>query len=170
GVGPAGGDGPADGTGGTGAGPGGPRAAAVSVAARTSRVREQDVREQVMFDQEQPPYERERPRWGQERTPQGPYGRPRVPYDQEADQRPAPHPADATAANSADHPGASVPAQSRGAETGDIEAPPSRTLRLRPRTSSGGRSPLPRLVVLVDDVDALLDPPLGATGRPAAGS
>ncbi|MEU6443577.1 FHA domain-containing protein [Streptomyces sp. NPDC047046] len=172
GTGPAGGEGPAGG--GTGAGPGGPRAAAVSVAARTSRIREQEVREQVMFDQEQPPYgptyERERSRYGQERAAHGPYGRPRVPYDQEADQRPAPHPADATAANSADHPGASLPAQSRGAETGDIEAPPSRTLRLRPRTSSAGRSPLPRLVVLVDDVDALLDPPLGATGRPAAGS
>ncbi|MFD4754898.1 MULTISPECIES: FHA domain-containing protein [unclassified Streptomyces] len=172
--GPAGGDGPAGGLGGTGAGPGGPRAAAVSVAARTSRVREQEARARVMFDQEQPPsgpaYERERSRYGQERAAHGPYGRPRVPYDQEADQRPAPHPADATAANSADHPGNSVPPQSRGAESGDIEAPPSRTLRLRPRTSSGARNPLPRLVVLVDDVDALLDPPLGATGRPAAGS
>ncbi|SCD34553.1 FtsK/SpoIIIE family protein, partial [Streptomyces sp. TverLS-915] len=172
--GPAGGDGPAGGLGGTGAGPGGPRAAAVSVAARTSRVREQEARARVMFDQEQPPsgpaYERERSRYGQERAAQGPYGRPRVPYDQEADQRQAPHPADATAANSADHPGPSVPPQSRGAESGDIEAPPSRTLRLRPRTSSAARNPLPRLVVLVDDVDALLDPPLGATGRPAAGS
>ncbi len=30
--------------------------------------------------------------------------------------------------------------------------------------------PLPRLVVLVDDFDALVDPPLGSPGRPAAGS
>ncbi|MET8557254.1 FHA domain-containing protein [Streptomyces sp. NPDC004959] len=173
-AGPAGGGGPAGDVGGTGAGPGAPRAAAVSVAARTSRVPEQGVRARVMFDQEQPPhgpsYERERSRYGEERAAHGPFGRPRVPYDQEADQRPAPHPADATAANSADHSEATVPGQSRGVETGDIETAPSRTLRLRPRTSSAGRNPLPRLVVLVDDVDALLDPPLGATGRPAAGS
>ncbi|MFI8421224.1 FHA domain-containing protein [Streptomyces sp. NPDC085479] len=34
----------------------------------------------------------------------------------------------------------------------------------------GGRVPLPRLIVLVDDFDALVAPPLGAAGRPAAGS
>ncbi|MET8576398.1 FHA domain-containing protein [Streptomyces sp. NPDC005012] len=33
-----------------------------------------------------------------------------------------------------------------------------------------GPAPLPRLVVVVDDLDALLRPPLGAPGRPAAGS
>ncbi|MEU3598365.1 FHA domain-containing protein [Streptomyces sp. NPDC006798] len=56
---------------------------------------------------------------------------------------------------------------------GDLESPPSSTLRLRP----GGRTrpapapgPLPRLVVLVDDFDALVAPALGSTGRPAAGS
>lgn len=61
---------------------------------------------------------------------------------------------------------------------GDLEPPPSGTLRLRP---SGGRTragaagaaapgPLPRLVVLVDDYDALVAPALGSPGRPAAGS
>ncbi|QDY80945.1 FHA domain-containing protein [Streptomyces qinzhouensis] len=56
---------------------------------------------------------------------------------------------------------------------GDLESPPSSTLRLRP----GGRTrpapapgPLPRLVVLVDDFDALVAPALGSTGRPSAGS
>ncbi|GHF99040.1 FHA domain-containing protein [Streptomyces filamentosus] len=38
-----------------------------------------------------------------------------------------------------------------------------------PRTAAG-RVPLPRLVVLVDDFDALVAPALGAPGRPAAGS
>ncbi|MFE0102781.1 FHA domain-containing protein [Streptomyces sp. NPDC059009] len=65
-------------------------------------------------------------------------------------------------------PGPAVP----GPSGADIEAPPSATLRLRP----GGRArpepgpPLPRLVVLVDDFDALLSPALGSPGRPAAGS
>ncbi|MEU6315327.1 FHA domain-containing protein [Streptomyces sp. NPDC047014] len=47
------------------------------------------------------------------------------------------------------------------------------TLRLRAaatRTEAAGPSPLPRLVVLVDDLDALVAPGLGSTGRPAAGS
>ncbi|MCB5183181.1 hypothetical protein LG632_27980, partial [Streptomyces sp. SMC 277] len=48
------------------------------------------------------------------------------------------------------------------------------TLRLRAaavRTEPGpGPTPLPRLVVLVDDLDALVAPALGSTGRPAAGS
>lgn len=39
-----------------------------------------------------------------------------------------------------------------------------------PRMLAEGCEPLPRLVVLVDDVDALLAPPLGAPGRQAAGS
>ncbi|MFJ6565821.1 FHA domain-containing protein [Streptomyces sp. NPDC091292] len=56
---------------------------------------------------------------------------------------------------------------------GDLDPPPSATLRLRPsaaraRTDPG--PPLPRLVVVVDDYDALLAPPLGSPGRPAAGS
>ncbi|MET9884781.1 FHA domain-containing protein [Streptomyces sp. NPDC006430] len=49
----------------------------------------------------------------------------------------------------------------------------SGTLRLRsaaPRTGPAGPGPLPRLVVLVDDLDALVAPGLGSTGRPAAGS
>ncbi len=39
-----------------------------------------------------------------------------------------------------------------------------------PRPAAAGRLPLPRLVVLVDDFDALVAPALGAPGRPAAGS
>ncbi|MFD6889894.1 FHA domain-containing protein [Streptomyces sp. NPDC059957] len=57
---------------------------------------------------------------------------------------------------------------------GDLEPQRSGTLRLRssaPRTDpAAGPSPLPRLVVLVDDFDALVAPGLGSTGRPAAGS
>ncbi|MGP4114806.1 FHA domain-containing protein [Streptomyces sp. 4N509B] len=39
-----------------------------------------------------------------------------------------------------------------------------------PRIRAAGSGPLPWLVVLVDDVDALVAPPLGAPGRQAAGS
>ncbi|WP_275559548.1 FtsK/SpoIIIE domain-containing protein [Streptomyces sp. 5-6(2022)] len=61
---------------------------------------------------------------------------------------------------------------------GDIDPPPSdtlRTLNLRAqRTASASatrpRSLLPRLVVIVDDFDALVAPALGSPGRPAAGS
>ena len=56
---------------------------------------------------------------------------------------------------------------------GDVDSPMSGTLRLRPpgaRPAASGPSPLPRLVVLVDDFDALVAPALGSTGRPAAGS
>ncbi|MEU3983674.1 FHA domain-containing protein [Streptomyces sp. NPDC026672] len=61
------------------------------------------------------------------------------------------------------------------AGNGDLDSPPSSTLRLRP--SAGARRqpetappPLPRLVVVVDDLDALVSPALGSPGRPAAGS
>ncbi|MDI3408884.1 FHA domain-containing protein [Streptomyces cavernicola] len=80
--------------------------------------------------------------------------------------------------------------------SGDLDSPPSTTVKLRPpqgRSGSGrggargaggaggvGRpaavaqpepeSPLPRLVVVVDDLDALVAPALGAPGRPSAGS
>lgn len=61
-----------------------------------------------------------------------------------------------------------------GAEWGgDLESPASGTLRLRPaaaRSADPGPSPLPRLVVLADDFDALVAPALGSPGRPAAGS
>jgi hypothetical protein len=56
---------------------------------------------------------------------------------------------------------------------GDLDAPPSSTLRLRPaaaRDRAEPGPPLARLVVVVDDLDALLSPPLGSPGRPAAGS
>ncbi|MFE6667688.1 FHA domain-containing protein [Streptomyces sp. NPDC057697] len=57
-------------------------------------------------------------------------------------------------------------------QRGDVDTPMSGTLRLRPaaRPSDPGPSPLPRLVVLVDDFDALVAPALGSPGRPAAGS
>lgn len=58
-------------------------------------------------------------------------------------------------------------------QLGDLDSAMSGTLRLRPaaaRTADPGPSPLPRLVVLVDDFDALVAPALGSPGRPAAGS
>ncbi|MFE3905485.1 FHA domain-containing protein [Streptomyces sp. NPDC059153] len=58
-------------------------------------------------------------------------------------------------------------------QRGDLDSPMSGTLRLRPaaaRSTDPGPSPLPRLVVLVDDFDALVAPALGSPGRPAAGS
>ncbi|OIK27186.1 FHA domain-containing protein [Streptomyces malaysiense] len=67
-----------------------------------------------------------------------------------------------------------VVAQRTPPGAGDIEAPPSSTLRLRPGAAARQRAetvtPLPRLVVVVDDLDALVSPALGAPGRPAAGS
>ncbi|WP_333778559.1 FtsK/SpoIIIE domain-containing protein, partial [Streptomyces sp. IBSBF 3136] len=61
-----------------------------------------------------------------------------------------------------------------GAGAGDIESPTSSTLRLRPGAAARQRTeaapPLPRLVVVVDDLDALVSPALGSPGRPAAGS
>lgn len=59
-----------------------------------------------------------------------------------------------------------------GSDSGDVESPPSSTLRLRPaaKRRTGPVPPLPRLVVVVDDLDALVTPPLGSPGRPAAGS
>ncbi|MFC8919554.1 FHA domain-containing protein [Streptomyces sp. NPDC057116] len=56
---------------------------------------------------------------------------------------------------------------------GDLDTPPSGTLRLRPAARTAEDEvppPLPRLVVLVDDYDALVAPALGSPGRPAAGS
>ncbi|MFC9464344.1 FHA domain-containing protein [Streptomyces coelicoflavus] len=64
------------------------------------------------------------------------------------------------------------PAPTAGSGAGDVESPPSSTLRLRPaaKRRTGPVPPLPRLVVVVDDLDALVAPPLGSPGRPAAGS
>ncbi|MFE9606960.1 FtsK/SpoIIIE domain-containing protein [Streptomyces sp. NPDC006012] len=57
---------------------------------------------------------------------------------------------------------------------GDLDPPPTTTMRLRTaaarREPAGAAAPLPRLVVVVDDLDALVSPALGAPGRPAAGS
>nr|WP_262346759.1 FtsK/SpoIIIE domain-containing protein [Streptomyces sp. QL37] len=58
-------------------------------------------------------------------------------------------------------------------QRGDLDPPASGTLRLRPaaaRPVDPGPSPLPRLVVLADDFDALVAPALGSPGRPSAGS
>ncbi|MGC9536323.1 FHA domain-containing protein [Streptomyces sp. UG1] len=60
-----------------------------------------------------------------------------------------------------------------GDGSGDLDTPPSSTLRLRAgagRRRTEAVPPLPRLVVVVDDLDALVSPALGSTGRPAAGS
>ncbi|MFJ5993499.1 FtsK/SpoIIIE domain-containing protein [Streptomyces sp. NPDC092370] len=58
--------------------------------------------------------------------------------------------------------------------SGDLDSPSSSTMRLRPgaarRQAEAAAPPLPRLVVVVDDLDALVSPALGSTGRPAAGS
>ncbi|RWZ73157.1 FHA domain-containing protein, partial [Streptomyces albidoflavus] len=67
-----------------------------------------------------------------------------------------------------------VPATLPAQQHGEVEAPPSRTLRLR-TTPGAACEPAsaalpPRLVVLVDDLDALLSPALGSPGRPSAGS
>ncbi|MFC9246963.1 FHA domain-containing protein [Streptomyces sp. NPDC057136] len=61
---------------------------------------------------------------------------------------------------------------SAGEQRGDLDSPATGTLRLRTsaRTADPGPSPLPRLVVLADDFDALVAPALGSPGRPAAGS
>ncbi|MFF3844830.1 FHA domain-containing protein [Streptomyces sp. NPDC002328] len=62
----------------------------------------------------------------------------------------------------------------QGGGAADLDAPPSSTLRLRPGAAARQRTeaapPLPRLVVVVDDLDALVSPALGSPGRPAAGS
>ncbi|WP_141366587.1 FHA domain-containing protein [Streptomyces sp. 6-11-2] len=58
-------------------------------------------------------------------------------------------------------------------DTGDLDSPPSSTMRLRPasaRRQAEAAPPLPRLVVVVDDLDALVSPSLGSPGRPSAGS
>lgn len=67
-----------------------------------------------------------------------------------------------------------APAQP-AAGAADLDTPPSSTLRLRPSAAARRRTespaaPLPRLVVVVDDLDALVSPALGSPGRPAAGS
>ncbi|RSN48484.1 hypothetical protein DMH12_27020, partial [Streptomyces sp. WAC 04229] len=66
-----------------------------------------------------------------------------------------------------------APGTGPGTDDGDLDSPPSSTMRLRPgaaRRRSAAVPPLPRLVVVVDDLDALVTPPLGSPGRPAAGS
>ncbi|MES4878940.1 FHA domain-containing protein [Streptomyces sp. NPDC000349] len=66
-----------------------------------------------------------------------------------------------------------APGTGSGPDDGDLDSPPSSTMRLRPgaaRRRPGAVPPLPRLVVVVDDLDALVTPPLGSPGRPAAGS
>ncbi|CAM5734307.1 FHA domain-containing protein OS=Streptomyces alboniger OX=132473 GN=CP975_13470 PE=4 SV=1 [Streptomyces alboniger] len=69
--------------------------------------------------------------------------------------------------------GSGACAESSGDLGGDLDSPPSSTLRLRPaaaRNRAQATPPLPRLVVVVDDLDLLVSPALGSPGRPAAGS
>ncbi|WP_431044121.1 FtsK/SpoIIIE domain-containing protein [Streptomyces sp. P1-3] len=69
-------------------------------------------------------------------------------------------------------------APSGAARRGDVDSAAGGTLKLRTQEPGGGeaaarltaRTALPRLVVLVDDFDALVAPALGSPGRPAAGS
>ncbi|MEU6381455.1 FHA domain-containing protein [Streptomyces sp. NPDC046909] len=64
-------------------------------------------------------------------------------------------------------------AQRGASANGDLDSPPSSTMRLRPaaaRQQTDPAPPLPRLVVVVDDLDALVSPALGSPGRPSAGS
>jgi hypothetical protein len=66
-----------------------------------------------------------------------------------------------------------IVAQRGASGAGDLDSPTSSTIRLRPaaaRQQTEAAPPLPRLVVVVDDLDALVKPPLGSPGRPAAGS
>lgn len=71
--------------------------------------------------------------------------------------------------------GQAVPPQEAGSGAADLDSPSSATLRLRPGAAARQQRaepvpPLPRLVVVVDDLDALVSPALGSPGRPAAGS
>ncbi|WP_327355692.1 FHA domain-containing protein [Streptomyces sp. NBC_01304] len=69
--------------------------------------------------------------------------------------------------------GAGAPGRPEQRGAADLDAPPSSTLKLRTTQASSAPEPgppLPRLVVLVDDIDALVAPALGAPGRPSAGS
>ncbi|MFI6417604.1 FHA domain-containing protein [Streptomyces sp. NPDC050842] len=73
----------------------------------------------------------------------------------------------------ADHPSGRVPhpasEQSGAGDQAGVRIP--RPAAGEPGSArSAGAGPLPRLVVLVDDFDALVAPALGASGRPAAGS
>ncbi len=86
-------------------------------------------------------------------------------------QQPAPAPA-ANAAGTTKVVGPRRPPESA---TGDLDASSAGTLQLRTPRDGGtpahtAENALPRLVVLVDDFDALVAPALGSTGRPAAGS
>ncbi|MEU5049812.1 FtsK/SpoIIIE domain-containing protein [Streptomyces sp. NPDC021096] len=79
------------------------------------------------------------------------------------DRNPVPAPAPAVVA----------PRRPSDPVSGDLEPAPSGTLKLRTQREAPTRTAdtaLPRLVVLVDDFDALVAPALGSTGRPAAGS
>ncbi|WP_443050876.1 FHA domain-containing protein [Streptomyces sp. H27-D2] len=75
--------------------------------------------------------------------------------------------ASAASAGSAGSASGAVPAPE---QRGDLESASSGTLKLRARNQADAPAPLPRLVVLVDDFDALVAPALGSTGRPSAGS
>ncbi|WP_446048279.1 FtsK/SpoIIIE domain-containing protein, partial [Streptomyces olivaceus] len=60
-------------------------------------------------------------------------------------------------------PTAGAPGPAGATGDGDIDSPPSSTMRLRPgaaRRRASAVPPLPRLVVVVDDLDALVTPPL----------
>ncbi|MGW6394397.1 FHA domain-containing protein [Streptomyces sp. NPDC055103] len=73
----------------------------------------------------------------------------------------------------ADHPSGRVPHPASGQPGGGDQASgriPRPAVGEPGSARTSGAGPLPRLVVLVDDFDALVAPALGASGRPAAGS
>ncbi|MYQ64901.1 MULTISPECIES: FtsK/SpoIIIE domain-containing protein, partial [unclassified Streptomyces] len=70
-------------------------------------------------------------------------------------------------------PGRVVAPRESASGAADLDSAPSATIRLRPaahRRQPERQPSLPRLVVVVDDLDALVSPALGSPGRPAAGS
>ncbi|WP_433547402.1 FtsK/SpoIIIE domain-containing protein [Streptomyces sp. CA-294286] len=115
------------------------------------------------------------------RSPEpAPYGQPGDPYAALGTQRGEARGGAAGRESGPDRGAGSLP-RPRTDPRADIEAPGTGTLRLRPAASrererqaaaqaGSGPSPLPRLVVLVDDLDALVAPALGSPGRPSAGS
>ncbi|MFD7980008.1 FtsK/SpoIIIE domain-containing protein [Streptomyces sp. NPDC059071] len=100
-------------------------------------------------------------------TASGRTARPREVYDQQADTAPYRTPPPGSDLLG-DRPSSRTLRLTADGTLGD--APSSRTDPVRSGPAAEGAGALPRLVVLVDDFDALVAPALGAPGRPAAGS
>ncbi|MGA4862103.1 FHA domain-containing protein [Streptomyces lavendulocolor] len=97
---------------------------------------------------------------------------PRRPSDQGRPHEPGGRPHEPARPGDPARPGTPAGPAGHGEPDG-LDGPPTGTLRLRPAARAAKDDvppPLPRLVVLVDDYDALVAPALGSPGRPAAGS